>query len=401
MLGWELPPHNSGGLGVACYQLCKALADNGADIDFILPYEAEHDISFMNVKAALPVSITSLQALGMAYESFRYQLKNVKDHEVDLFSHQLLYEQATAHISSNDNYEVIHAHDWLTFKAGLRAKALTQLPLIVHVHSVESDRAGGGVGNQYVREVEELGLFKADAIIAVSEHTKRAIMRDYHIPAEKITVIHNSVDHDEYVPIHEPNDTNVYEYLTQLKLEGWRVVVNVGRITIQKGLTNLLHAAKTVIAHAPKTIFLFVGNGEQLEELILLSAKLGIADKVLFVGFQRGQKWRDAYKIADLFVMPSISEPFGLTPLEAIGYGAPVLVSKQSGVSEVLKSCLKVDFWDVKKLADSITAVVQNDSLGQELLQNAHMELENLSWRKQAPQFLNLYKNVQAGGFGA
>lgn len=397
MLGWELPPHNSGGLGVACFQLCKALAHSGADIDFILPYEAEHDAPFMNVKAALSIDVAALRSLGMAYDSFRYQFKELSSGDIDLFALQSKYEEATSNIAAESSYEVIHAHDWLTFRAGIIAKNIINRPLIVHVHSVESDRAGGAPGNPYVREIEELGLLRADSIIAVSAHTKKAIMRDYGIPSEKITVIHNSIDHDIFLPTNELETENVYSYLSELKQRGWKVVVNVGRLTVQKGLTNLLHAAQEVIKRNPKTMFLFVGNGEQFEELLLLGAELGIASNILFAGFQRGKRWRDAYRIADLFVMPSVSEPFGLAPLEAIGHGAPVLVSKQSGVSEVLKSCLKVDFWDTDKLADSITSVVQNNALSEELYTNAAHELRSLSWYKQAPHFLQLYTSLQQG----
>ena len=176
-----------------------------------------------------------------------------------------------------------------------------------------------------------------------------------------------------------------------MKQQGYRVVVNIGRLTVQKGLPNLLRAAKEVVDRAPKTIFLIVGSGEQEYELLGLAAELGISQNVIFTGFQRGKNWRDAYAIGDLFVMPSISEPFGLTPLEAVGYGTPVLVSKQSGVSEVLKNCLKVDFWDIDEMANQITAVVQNDALRDELLTNSYREYEKLSWTGAADKLMNLY----------
>jgi glycogen synthase len=178
-----------------------------------------------------------------------------------------------------------------------------------------------------------------------------------------------------------------------MKQHGYRVVVNVGRLTIQKNLPNLLRAAKEVVARAPKTIFLFVGSGEQERELLEQAASLGIGRNVVFTGFQRGKAWRDAYAIGDLFVMPSISEPFGLTPLEAVGYGTPALVSKQSGVSEVLTNCLKVDFWDVQEMANQITAVVQNDALRDELHTNSVKEYERLSWNNAADRLLELYEH--------
>jgi glycogen(starch) synthase len=180
-----------------------------------------------------------------------------------------------------------------------------------------------------------------------------------------------------------------------MKEHGYKVVVNVGRLTIQKGLPNLVRAAQQVIVRAPKTFFLFVGAGEQYFELIELAAELGIADKVMFTGFQRGKAWRDAYGVADLFVMPSVSEPFGLTPLEAIGYGTPTLISKQSGVTEILKNSLKVDFWDVNEMANQITAVVQNDALRDELHSNALKEYQKLTWNHAADKLMGIYSNHQ------
>ncbi|MGC1176549.1 MAG: glycosyltransferase family 4 protein, partial [Candidatus Saccharimonadales bacterium] len=247
-------------------------------------------------------------------------------------------------------------------------------------------------GNPLAREIEESALHLADRIIAVSQHTKRTIIRDYGVPAGKIDVVHNTIEAGDTEPL---DDDNAYRYLSLMKSLGYRVVVNVGRLTIQKGLPNLLRAAKEVVDRAPKTLFLIVGSGEQYHELIELSAELGIGDKVLFAEFQRGKNWRDAFAIGDLFVMPSVSEPFGLTPLEAISYGAPVLVSKQSGISEVLTNCLKVDFWDINELANQITAVVQNDSLRDELWQNAYGEYQKMSWNEASEKIMRLYSSHQ------
>ncbi len=389
MLGWELPPHNSGGLGVACYQLCKALSAKGADIEFVVPYTAEHGIDFMQVNAAHPQDVAAVLKAGIAYDSFQY-IKHSGDSEwVDLWGQSSMYEKAVERISVLGQYDVIHAHDWLTFRAGLRAKERTGLPLILHVHSVESDRAGGHHGNPMVHEIEYQAMMIADQVLAVSEHTRRCIMRDYHIPADKVGVLHNSIEPSTLEPL-DPD--NAYRYLARLKEQGYRVVVNVGRLTIQKGLPNLLRAAKEVVAHAPKTMFLIVGSGEQYYELLTLAAELGISKHVVFTEFQRGKRWRDAFGIGDLFVMPSISEPFGITPLEAIGYGTPALISKQSGVSEVIMNCLKVDFWDVAEMANQITAVMQNDSLRDELHRNSLNEYNRLSWNHAAEKLMDLYR---------
>ncbi len=394
MLGWELPPYNSGGLGVACYQLCKALSKKNVDIEFVLPYNHDHPVDFMKVTAAHPQDVKAIKMSGIAYDSYKYTFADGHEEYLNIFQQQSLYEQAVSNLVKHGTYDVIHAHDWLTFRAALRAKKLTNVPLIMHVHSVERDRAGGNEGNPYVREIESLGLFMADKIIAVSEHTKRCIVRDYDIPEDKIDVVHNSIDTEGLEPL---DPTNAYHYLSAMKQQGYRVVTSIGRLTMQKNLPNLLLAAKEVIFRAPKTIFLIVGSGEQYFELIEQAARLGISKNVIFTGFQRGKNWRDAYAIGDVFVMPSISEPFGLTPLEAISYGTPSVISKQSGVSELIGNCLKVDFWDIQEMANQITAVVQNDSLRDELHTNSYREFEKLSWSDSAHKMRDIYHRHATG----
>lgn len=395
MLGWELPPHNSGGLGVACYQLCKALSKKNVDIEFVLPYSAEHKIDFMKVTHAKPQGVEEILRAGGVYDSYKYTYVDGTEKYLSVYEQQQVYESAVGKLAKYAQFDVIHAHDWLTFRAGVRAKMATGKPLIAHVHSIESDRAGKpGGGNPLVREIESLGFMMADEIIAVSQFTKESIVREYEIPADKIDVVHNSLDLEMVETL---DDENVHRYLQEMRSKGYRVVVNIGRLTIQKGLTNLLHAAKSVIERAPKTLFLIVGSGDQYHELIELSADLGISQNVLFTGFQRGKNWRDSFAIGDLFVMPSISEPFGLTPLEAAGYGTPSLISKQSGVAEVFDNALKVDFWDINEMANQITAVVQNDSLRDELHKNAYKEFERLSWHPAADKLLSWYKQHAVG----
>jgi glycogen(starch) synthase len=395
MLGWELPPHNSGGLGIACYQLCKALAKNDdVDIEFIVPYLANHDIDFMTITAAYPQDVSAVFRAGIAYDSHKYILKDGSEKWLDIFDQQQIYEEAVARLAEFKSFDIVHAHDWLTFRAALRVKEIKGCPLILHVHSVESDRAGTQHGNPFVKEIEGLAMHMADRVIAVSRRTKNNIVSDYGIPADKIEVVHNSIEPDDITPLDEQNS---YHYLTTMRKHGYRVIVNVGRMTIQKGLPNLLRAAKEVVAQAPKTFFLIVGSGEQYYELIELAAELGIGPNVFFTDFQRGQRWRDAFAVGDLFVMPSVSEPFGLTPLEAIGYGTPAMVSKQSGISEILTHCLKVDFWDVNEMANQITAVVQNEALHDELLRNSHQEYEKMSWNNASDMVADLYRQHAQG----
>lgn len=394
MLGWELPPHNSGGLGIACYQLCKSLAKKEVDLEFVVPYQADHKIDFMKVTAAHPQDVVDVQRAGIAYDSDKYTYSDGHTEYLSIFEQQQMFEKSVEKMVETTEVDILHAHDWLTFRAALRVKELKNCPIILHVHSVESDRAGGDPGNPMVRDIEETALHLADRVIAVSDHTKQCIIRDYGVPAEKIEVVHNSIEIDDD---ERPSEENAYKYLTLMKSLGYRVVVNVGRLTIQKGLPNLLYAAQKVVSVAPKTLFLIVGSGNQYHELVEMSAGLGIGANVLFTDFQRGKNWRDAFSIGDLFVMPSISEPFGLTPLEAIGYGTPVLISKQSGVGEKLQNCLKVDFWDIDEMANQIASVMLSDPLRNELLRNSHREYENFSWDEASDSIVKLYhKHHQA-----
>lgn len=394
MLGWELPPHNSGGLGVACYQLCKSLSKKNFDIEFVLPYKAEHNIDFMKITAAHPQDVLTVTEAGGVYDSYKYVYEDGREEWLDIVGQQALYEKSVGKLLAGTSFDVIHAHDWLTFKAGLRAKAYSNCPLILHVHSIERDRAGGNAGNPVVREIEAIAFQMADRIIAVSEITRQMIIEDYDIPADKIEVVHNSIDHELIVPL---DDHNAYTYLSRLKEQGWKIITNVGRLTIQKGLFNLLYAAKEVIKREPKTIFLIVGNGEQYFELIALAAELGIAKNVIFTGFQRGKNWRDSFGIADLFAMPSISEPYGLTALEAISYGSPVLISRQSGVGESIRSCLRVDSWDTHEMANQMTSLVRSNALREELHHNAHQELIRLSWDTAADKLSDIYSRHVSG----
>jgi glycogen synthase len=397
MLGWELPPHNSGGLGVICYQLCKVLSKKGASIEFILPYTAEHPgIDFMHISAAHPQDVEAVMKSGMAYDSFKYIKADGQAQDIDLFGQCAIYEEAVGRIVQDSEYDIIHAHDWLTCRAALKAKMLTGLPLVVHFHSIEADRAGKPFGgNPFVRDIEQTALLIADQIIAVSEHTKEAIMREYDIPGDKIAVVHNHIDQADLIP--EPKPGNSYAYLDYLRSRGWHVVSNIGRMTIQKGLPNLLRAFKLVVEREPKTMLLLAGAGEQYHELVRMSADLGLSRNVMFAGFQRGREYRDSFTVADLFVMPSVSEPFGLTALESVGYGTPLLISRQSGVSEVINNCLKVDFWDIEEMANKMVNALRSEALRTEISRNATQEYLRLSWNKSVDTLLDIYANHARG----
>lgn len=394
MLGWELPPHNSGGLGVACYQLSKALASSGLDIEFVLPYDTPHDISFMKITPAMPIAVERLANLGGAYDSYCYHCETDQcEHSApkDLRGQQKRYTAFIEQYLLKQNPDIIHAHDWLTFEAGMRAKQITGKPLVAHVHATEFDRSGEHRGNPLVHDIEYNALHMADRVVAVSQVTKDIIVREYGIPAGKVHVVHNSVDPSDFTDI---GFSGSYLYLEEMKKRGYTVVVSLGRLTVQKGLRYLVQAAARVASVNPKVLFLVAGDGELRNELLEQAAELGVAHNIIFTGFVRGQRWRDAYAIGDMFVMPSVSEPFGLTALEAAGTGNAVLLSKQSGAGEVLRSVLKFDFWDTDKLANYILAVSDQPVLRHSLMQNVRNEFDRLSWYDVAQKCHDLYRNL-------
>lgn len=393
MLGWELPPHNSGGLGVACFHMSKALALAGSSIDFVLPYAAHHPGSeFMTIHAATTLKPLERNGLG-AYDSSAVITdalhRKPKEGLTNIRDVQARYTDFVEGLVENKIYDAIHAHDWLTMEAGMKAKEVTGAPLIVHVHATEFDRAGENYGNPVVHEIEEQGLLMADRIIAVSNITKGIIVQRYKIPADKVEVVHNAFDATLIAP--HIYDEATYRYLDHLKSEGYTVAATITRFTVQKGLIHLMKAAARASERYNKLVFLFAGDGEQRDELLRLSAELGISDKVFFTGFVRGQRWRDAYTVADIFIMSSVSEPFGLTALEAAHHDNALIISKQSGVGEVLSSIFRYDFWDTDRLADQMIAIATSNALKQELVQNVQREYTRLSWDDVARQCMEMY----------
>jgi glycosyltransferase involved in cell wall biosynthesis len=379
--------------------MSKALALQGASIDFVVPYDAEHpDADFMTIHAATNLGPLARYGLMGAYDS-KY-LRQLGLDEVDaqdlndMRGVQKRYVQFVERMVKKQAPDAIHAHDWLTMEAGMRAKELTGAPLIVHVHATEFDRSGTDAGNPLVHEIEYQGLMMADRIIAVSNVTKNIIVRKYSIPADKIEVIYNAIDvasmgnHDY--------DTRTYKYLESLKQEGYTVISTVTRFTIQKGLTHFVRAAARACEKHDHLVFLLAGDGEQRNELISLAADLGIADKVFFTGFVRGKQWRDAYNVADIFVMSSVSEPFGLTALEAAHYNSALIVTRQSGVGEILHNIFRYDFWDTDVLADQIVGIATSPSLARELRQNVKHEYAQLSWHDVARQCMELYGQIKS-----
>ncbi|MBR3233026.1 glycosyltransferase family 4 protein [Candidatus Saccharibacteria bacterium] len=402
MLGWELPPHNSGGLGVACLNLSRALTNTGCDIDFVVPYEAKHEnITFMHVLSASHLDPLFRFGIG-AYDSDKIEDMIIPDvhipgaiskDQVSIRQIQKTYCDFVEKYLMEFKPDVVHAHDWLTFEAGVLAKKNFGIPLVAHVHATEYDRAGGNGGNPLVHEIEREGLTLADKIIAVSHATKHIIHEKYGIPLDKIDVVYNSLDEDFLRQAYTLNKEE-YKYLENLKTKGYTVVSTVGRFTIQKGLSHLLHAAAKAVRKNPKLIFVFAGDGEEKNELINLAAELGIAKNVIFTGFVRGKQLRDVYELSDIFVMSSISEPFGLTALEAAHHGDVLILTKQSGVAEVVRSSFCYDFWDDDKLANEILAVAKSPALKETLQNSIKNEYRKISWSDVAEKCRKVYNDI-------
>lgn len=396
MLGWELPPHNSGGLGVACYQMSKALAQQGASIDFVVPYSAKHpNIDFMNV-----VPIDDVAPEGIYYGAYDNGTPTNPDQDYGLSGMRAIqkkYGDFVEKMVRDNPPDAIHAHDWLTMEAGIRAKGNSNVPLIVHVHATEFDRSGDNShGNPLVHEIEQQGLMMADRIIAVSHITKDIIVRNYNIPPEKIEVVYNAIDLDD-LPPHQ-YDNRTYEYIESLKSDGYTVIGTLTRLTVQKGLSYFVRAAAKALSQHDKLVFLLLGTGEQRDELISLAAQLGISDRFIFGGFVRGKQWRDAYHLLDGFIMSSVSEPFGLTALEAAHHDTALLISNQSGVGEILENVLRFDYWDVDKMAQAMVDIAQSPELQAELKRKVKEEYANISWGDAARQCLALYDNAKRQG---
>ncbi len=383
MFGWEFPPFNSGGLGVACLGRTRALSGLEYEVLFVMPKKLDvktpwarmifadsggETIRGYAINSTVTPYSTSRSVFGRTAESSKVYAGN-------LFSEVERYRSEAAAIARREDFDIIYAHDWLSFGAGVEAKRATGKPLIVHVHATEFDRGGGAGGvNEHVYGVEREGMMEADCIIAVSEYTKQIIVRYYGIPEEKVQVVYNGIDESTL------SGGESIRRLKSFKEAGYKTVLFLGRITLQKGPDYFLRAAKRVIEKNPKVLFVVSGSGDMEKGIMELSARLGITGNVVFTGFVTGAERTAMYKAADLFVMPSVSEPFGIAPLESMKLGTPVLISKQSGVAEVVKHALKVDFWDIEEMANKMLAAVGLPQMRDTLSQNARGEADRLTW---------------------
>jgi len=392
MFGWEFPPFNSGGLGIACHGLSKALANEGSEVIFVLPKKFDIKDDFLKIVFGDEVTTRSKHYIVnsnlMPYvTSQSYVRGSDKSEQNAIYGNTLIeeverYGEIAKGIALNEDFDIIHAHDWLSMKAGIAAKKVSNKPLVVHIHATEFDRTGGN-NNQMVYDIEKEGMNFADKIITVSQYTKNKVVEHYGINPSKVHVVHNAIE----------LESNPHEEVFNIKKNN-KVVLFVGRITLQKGPDYFIDAAKKVLEKNPNVFFIFAGSGDMERDMIKRTADLGISDKVLFAGFLRGKELANVFKMADVFVMPSVSEPFGLVPLEAINHGTPVIISKQSGVSEVLTHCLKVDFWDIDEMANKILSTLTYPPLHQTLINNAKEEVKTISWDKSAQKCITVYNDL-------
>ncbi|HSW97227.1 MAG TPA: glycosyltransferase family 4 protein, partial [Candidatus Saccharimonadales bacterium] len=390
MFGWELPPFNSGGLGVACYGLGKALSEKGIDITFVLPRKVNVESDFMRIIFASDIKAFPKvwkHQLTYTFPALYKHLQNSNMGNLQLSS--LLeeveyYADAAELIAQQEDFDIIHAHDWLSFPAAMKAQEISGKPFVSHIHATELDRTGSSKGNQDIYDIEKEGMQYSDKVVAVSNLTKNVIVENYAISSSKVAVVHNGV---------ELTDETISEKMFELKKDN-KIVLFVGRLTLQKGPDYFLKAAKKVLEHEQNVLFVMVGSGDMKEKLIRDAITLGISDKVIFTGFLRDSSLKALYAAADLFVMPSVSEPFGITGLESAINGTPVLVSKQSGVSEVLHHALQVDFWDIDEMTNKILAVISYAALKKTLKKNVAVEAHQQTWDKSAEKIRDVYRNL-------
>ena len=427
MFGWEFPPHIAGGLGTACYGMTRGLARNGVEVIFVMPRAyGDEDQRFTRV-----VNASDVETIGTRDHEFSEELlekvsfihidsnmlpyispeeyaayhdefvRSGRTHEwtdvwrqrytfsgkygANLMEEVARYAMVAAQVAKDleGQFDVIHAHDWLTYFAGIAAKRVSGKPLVVHMHATEFDRSGENI-NRRVYAIEKAGMQAADRVIAVSELTRRIVIGKYGIPAEKVVTVHNAVrfgESEEAVPERAVKD---------------KVVTFLGRITYQKGPDYFVEAAAKVLQRVPDVRFVMAGSGDLMNHVVRRVAQLGIADRFHFTGFLKGGEVQRMFRLSDVYVMPSVSEPFGISPLEAMRSGVPVIISRQSGVAEVLDYAIKVNYWDVDALADAIYGLLTYPALGRMFASKGLKEVTGLKWTNAAAKIKTVYETVVA-----
>ncbi len=383
MFGWEFPPYSIGGLGKVTYHLSNTLANLGTKISLILPVKGKS--GKLKITPTSFVSVKRIKTLLSPYldeKTYQYQYllegKEAKTYGGDLKEEIESFTKRGIEIAKSENFDLIHCHDWMTFPVGMQTKEFSGKPLILHVHTTELDRSCGGY-NPFVYNIELNAFNKADKIIAVSNYTKNKIA-SYGITKDKIEVVHNAIAFDRARESKPYNKNNIVLYF--------------GRLSMHKGPDYFIRAAKRVLDYKKDVLFVVAGSGELLPEMIDLACDLGIGDKILFTGRLEDEEIKKIYEAAELYVLPSVSEPFGITALEAASNGVPVILSKNSGVKEVLKNCFQVNFWDIEEIADKIISVLEYGTVKEEITTNAYHDLKKISWEKQALKVIGIYNSL-------
>ena len=412
MFGWEFPPHILGGLGTASFGLSKGMAENGnMDITFVIPKPwGDEPKDFAKIIGA---NCTPVAWRDVNWDYVQSRIGNVMDPQLyyDLRDHiysdfnymntndlgciefsgrypdNLLeeinnYSIVAGVIARTLNFDIIHSHDCLTYPAGIHAKQVSGKPLVIHVHATDFDRSRGNV-NPTVFSIERDGMLNADRIITVSNLTRQTVIEKYGIPAEKVITVHNAVE-----PLSE-------ELLNvQVPPKHDKVVTFLGRITMQKGPEYFVEAAALVLRKVSDVQFVMAGGGDMMEKMIRLAARRGIADRFHFAGFLKGKQVYEMLKASDVFVMPSVSEPFGISPLEAMQMGVPSIISKQSGCAEILENVIKVDYWDINAMADAIYSIIKYPGMYKQLHENGLNEVDQIRWKKAGAKVINIYNSL-------
>lgn len=429
MFGWEFPPHIAGGLGTACYGLTKGLAKHDVDILFVMPKASGDEdesavkiinasdieiadvwsradrekissflskVSFIKVDSGIvpyldPVAYTQMVKESSANEKFK-EFEQFKIHYggkynfsgkygSNLMEEVERYAMVASAIALENSFDVIHAHDWLTYAAGIAAKKVSGKPLVIHVHATEYDRSGENV-NSIVYNLEKMGMEAADMVMAVSNLTRNIVINKYGINPDKVVTVHNAVDFNEFKQV------DVQRGVPE------KIVTFLGRITFQKGPEYFIEAAYKVLQRYSNVRFVMAGSGDLLNRSIRRVAKLGIADKFHFTGFLKGDDVKKMFAYSDVYIMPSVSEPFGISPLEAMKSNVPTIISKQSGVAEVLKYAIKTDFWDIDAMADAIYGLLAYPALSNMSIRCGVEEVNALKWENAAVKMIDVYNKA-------
>ncbi len=423
MFGWEFPPHIAGGLGTACYGMTKGLAANDVQVLFVMPSASGDEdqsavkiinasdvpvdtvttdvdeflgkVKFVHIGSNMVPYVDPQQFSTVVEEERKRQIKNFRinygqkykfsgKYGSNLMEEVARYAMvcATIALQHEDEFDVIHAHDWLTYLAGLAAKELTGKPLVIHVHATSFDRASDDKIDTRVYEIEKKGIAGADMVIAVSELTRNIVINKYGGDPDKVVAVHNAVDFSGRENISVESGVND------------KVVTFLGRVTYQKGPEYFIEAAAKVLKRDKHVRFVMAGSGDMLNLCIRHVARLGISDRFHFTGFLRGKEVQEMFALSDVYVMPSISEPFGISPLEAMQTYVPSVISKQSGCAEILKYALKVDFWDVDAMADAIYGLLNYPAISHLAKTCGYDEVNALKWSNAAAKIKKVYESA-------